>query len=81
MTRLRPSQLVLSAAVLALYAPVLLVVGDARFRRAWLTESVGPFPVSVWIIGGLMMVLIALAWVFASSAFDTPDDAPRSDRP
>lgn len=74
MNRLRPSQLWLSVAVLMLYAPTLVVVGDARFRGSWLSESVGPLPVSVWLVCGLMALLIGLAWSFATTAFDVRDD-------
>ncbi len=67
-------QVGLSLFLLALFAPVVLAVGSAAFRPAWLLSMVGGVPLSVlWVllsIGGF----IALTWLLARSVFARVDE-------
>ncbi len=58
-----------SVLLLALFSPVVLAVGSAAFRPAWLTETVAGIPASVlWIVGSIV-TFVALTWLFARMTF------------
>lgn len=63
------AQVVLSLLLLALFAPVVLAVGSAAFRPAWLTTTVAGAPLGIlWVLGSIL-VFIVLTWAFARMAF------------
>lgn len=62
-------QVGLSLLLLALFSPIVLAVGSAAFRPAWLTATVAGIPASVlWVVGSIAM-FVALTWIFARMTF------------
>lgn len=62
-------KIALSLLLLALFAPVVLAVGSAAFRPAWLTTTVAGAPLSVlWVLGSIL-IFIVLTWTFARMTF------------
>jgi polyferredoxin len=69
MPKLRARQVWLSLLVIALFAPIYLPTGSAAFRPAWLSHFAAGMPISVWMVLGLIVLYVALTWLFSRSAF------------
>jgi len=67
-------QVGLSLLLLALFAPVVLAVGSAAFRPAWLLATLGGVPVSLlWVLGSILLFVTA-TWLFARLALAADDE-------
>lgn len=62
-------QVLLSLLLLVLFMPVILAVGSADFRPAWLGALLAGFPVGiVWVVGSICLFVL-LTWLFARMVF------------
>ena len=62
-------QVGLSLLLLAIFAPVVLAVGSATFRPAWLKAAPMGIPISVlWILISIV-IFVAMTWAFTRMAF------------
>lgn len=75
MPKVTARQVWISVAMLVLFAPVFLSSGSAAFRPAWFTSRLGPLPVSVWMVLGLIAIFVLMVWIVSASAFKGADDA------
>jgi len=68
-------QIALSILLLILFAPVVLAVGSADFRPAWLLHLLGGVPLStLWVLGSIIL-FIGLTWFFSRMAFARGEEA------
>ena len=81
MPKVTARQVGISILLLVLFAPIFLSSGSAAFRPAWFTDRIGPLPVSVWMVLGLMVVFVAMVWIVSASAFRHGDDADEGTPP
>lgn len=61
-------QVGLSLLLLALFAPVVLAVGSAAFRPAWLLAMLAGVPVSIFLVLGSILLFVTATWLFARVA-------------
>lgn len=67
-------QVGLSLLLLALFAPVVIAVGSAAFRPAWLLAMLAGVPVSIlWVLGSILLFVTA-TWLFANMVFARPGE-------
>ncbi|HTI67938.1 MAG TPA: hypothetical protein VL460_10390 [Caulobacteraceae bacterium] len=74
MPKVTARQVLISALMAALFAPVYLSSGSAAFRPAWFTARVAILPASVWMVLILIAVFVLMVWVVSGGVYGRDDD-------
>jgi hypothetical protein len=73
MAKLGLKQILGSILVWVLFAPVILATGSKAFRLSIYDGTVFGIPTFLFMVVALLLILMVVMWILASSAFDDTD--------